>query len=218
MGEAEAAIAKKAEQTALEAEAKSREDADKAESEARVAADEALAGRAAALEATVNSNEGKTGLVDVVAAHTSAISQLQTDAGNFHHVHDNKTVIDGISAEKVAAWDQVITDLATEVSDRKAADGDLTSLTTEAKTNLVAAINEVKAGVGANAGAISTNAGAISQLQTEVGAIQESAITKISGVTTTGTTEVTVTAVPTNLLVDAEEVLVLYCGTASEVF
>jgi hypothetical protein len=218
MGEAEAAIAKKAEQTALEAEAKSREDADKAESEARVAADEALAGRAAALEATVNSNEGKTGLVDVVAAHTSAISQLQTDAGNFHHVHNNKTVIDGISAEKVAAWDQVITDLATEVSDRKAADGDLTSLTTEAKTNLVAAINEVKAGVGANAGAISTNAGAISQLQTEVGAIQESAITKISGVTTTGTTEVTVTAVPTNLLVDAEEVLVLYCGTASEVF
>ncbi len=219
MGEAEAAIAKKAEQSALEAEAQARAAADTAESEARVASDEALAGRAAALEATVNSNEDKTGLVDVVAAHTTAISQLQTNAGNFHHVHDNKTVIDGISAEKVAAWDKVITDLATEVTDRKAADGELTSLTTEAKTNLVAAINEVKAGVGTNAGEISKNAGAISQLQTEVGDIKESAITKIKGVTTTGTTEVTVTAVPTNLLVDsAEEVLVLYCGTASEVF
>lgn len=218
MGDAEAAIAKKAEQSALEAEAQAREAADTAESEARVAADNALADRASALEATVNSNEGKTGLVDVVAAHSTAISQLQTDAGNYHHVHDNKTVIDGISAEKVAAWDQVIADLATEVTDRKAADGELTSLTTDAKGNLVAAINEVKAGVVANAGSISTNAGAISQLQTEVGDIKASAITKIKGVTTTGTTEVTVTAVPTNLLVDAEEVLVLYCGTASEVF
>ena len=181
----------------------------------REAADKALADRATALETKVG--DADSGLIKGVADNAKAIEALQSDISEIEG-----SAYAGITAAKISAWDKAVEDLATEVSERRAADGELTSLTTTAKGNLVAAINEVKAEAGVNAGNIATNAAAIEQLQSDVSAVTitaNSAVQSISGVTATKTgTDVKVTAVPSNLLVDGEEVLVLYCGTASEVF
>jgi hypothetical protein len=152
-----------------------------------------------------------------VADNAKAIEELQSDISEIEGSAYAK-----ITADKISAWDKAVGDLATEISERKAADGELTSLTTTAKGNLVAAINEVKAATVTNATNISTNASDIEALQAEVSTVKataNNAVQSVSGVTTTKTgTDVKITAVPSNLLVDGEETLVLYCGTASEVF
>ena len=57
-----------------------------------------LSGRVDALEAV--SADTRLGVLEAVSADTRL-----TDLENSAHTHDNKNVLDGISAEKVAAWD-----------------------------------------------------------------------------------------------------------------
>ena len=73
----------------------------------------ALAGRVEAAEGKITTLEGTVnGLGDLAVKDVIAESDLDTnlakkinDASAANHGHDNKTVLDGITAEKVSAWD-----------------------------------------------------------------------------------------------------------------
>ena len=123
------------------------------EESARKAADEALGERLDTLEAIQHhDHENKTVLDGITAekvaawdgkAEVSAVEGVQGEVdalegrvaaveGRSHHEHANKVVLDGISAEKVAAWDG-----KAEVSAVEAVDGKVDTL----RTDMVAVFN-----------------------------------------------------------------------------
>ena len=117
-------------------------------------------------------------------AELSAISELQETAESHDariatlegtdHTHTNKDVLDGITAEKVAAWDSAEADAIAAA--KTETEGQIGSLRTE----LTTAIGNVNANVEANAtaiqtlanGAVKTNTNNISALTNRVTAVE----------------------------------------------
>lgn len=195
---------------------------DAAEMNEKITALEGTVGKAADGEAEA------TGLVKAVAENTAAIGTLEGKA----HEHDNKTVLDGITAEKVAAWDgaqagaeaTAAAALALEAQAREAADSALDGrlATVEGLVGKTAeeGLRKTVADHGTAISALEgkahehTNKEVLDGITAAKVTNWDSAVQSITGVETTKTsTSVAVTGVPVTLLKDVVgETLVLECG------
>lgn len=182
----------------------------------------------AALEGTLG--DETTGLVKDVADNAAAIDTLEGAS----HTHENKAVLDGITAEKVAAWDAAGGDaktyvdeaIAVETQAREAADtafdGRLTTVEglvgKTAEEGLQKKVADAETAIDAleDKAHEHANKDVLDGVTADKVATWDKAVQSVSGLVTTKTgTDVAVTAVPVNLLANVEgDTLVFECGNS----
>ena len=197
---------------------------DAAEMNEKIAALESTVGKAAAEGAEA------TGLVKAVADNAAAIDTLEDKA----HEHGNKTVLDGITAEKVAAWDgaqagaeaTAAAALALEAKAREDADSALSGrldtvegvLGKTATEGLQKSVADAETALDAleDKSHEHGNKDVLDGVTSEQVTAWDKAVQTVSGVVTSKTgTDVAVTAVPVTLLTNVEgDTLVFECGNS----